>query len=151
MATAPVPHITVPTSAPTVWLATSDGLVVVDMIAVDLAVNGGRRGWMLTRDEMRYAAGLMVDRKIPYSTVVKRLGVSTDRLREWFPEYVVPQQPGMARPGQRRPNSCGTRRGYQAHTKRGQDPCGRCRAANTLADRHYRTHGTYVGAPGVAA
>ena len=44
-------------AVPTVWLATADGLVLLDLLAIELAVNGLRTdGWRLTGPEAAYAA-----------------------------------------------------------------------------------------------
>ena len=141
-------------ATPTVFLASPDGAVsVIDTVAVEQAVTGKRSGWTLTDAEVQYAAPFMFE-VVPYSVVCSRLGVSAKRLKELFPE-VGPVRESAARPGERtkRPAPCGTRRGYGAHKRRGEDACPRCKAANAAADRHYRRHGTYVGAPemGVAA
>ncbi|PNE35767.1 hypothetical protein AOB60_43035 [Streptomyces noursei] len=130
---------------PTVWVATSDGLIVIDTIAVARAMAGNRHGWNLTRDETHYTARLMLERgDVPYSTVAERIGVSCDTLRKWFPSSVPP-----ARPTQPRPSKvlCGTVGGYRKHRRTGTNPCQRCKAAYTEADRHYRRTGTYRGAP----
>lgn len=140
-------------AVPTVWLATPDGLVCIDSIAVERAVKGQRSGWTLTEDEARYAAGLMLDSNVPYSVVSKRVGVNAVTLRAWFPE-AAPQSELMARPGDRarkEPPKCGTRRGYYRHHRYKETPCKPCKAANAAADRYYRLHGTYEGAPEVAA
>ncbi|MEV0695394.1 hypothetical protein [Streptomyces sp. NPDC050388] len=140
-------------AATTVWLATSEGLAVIDMVAVERAAKGQRQGWTLTDDEARYTAQLLLDHQVPYSVVSARVGRSTATLRKWFPGQVAPSAPSLARP---RPRGltvpvCGTRKGYDAHRRRGEAACPACRAANSAADRYYRTHGTYVGAPEVAA
>ncbi|MFJ5638699.1 hypothetical protein [Streptomyces sp. NPDC093223] len=138
---------------PTVWLATSDGLVLLDVIAVELAVNGLRKGWKLTRDEKWFAARLMLDRKIPYSTISTHLGASAATLIEWFPGEIEPlvirSDRGKKRRRQPTPGpSCGSRSGHRRHIRRRERPCKRCLLAKRAADRHYREHGTYVGAPG---
>ncbi|WP_037844036.1 hypothetical protein, partial [Streptomyces sp. NRRL F-5126] len=128
------------TASPSIWLATSDGLVFIDTIAVERAMNGDRKGWTLTADEARYAAQVMFEHHVPYSVVAARVGRSTDTLRAWFPEHVVPATPRLARPGTRtRPGvECGTPRGYRAHHRRKETPCERCKGANAAADRRYR-------------
>jgi hypothetical protein len=131
-----ISRITVPMASPTVWLSTPEGLVDVDLVAVEKAANGQRKGWRLTEAEARYAARLMFESKAPYSVVAERVGVSTATLRKWFPEHVVPASPSMARPGARRDD---------------EKPCERCKWANAAADRHYRIHGTYLGAPEATA
>lgn len=143
-------------SVPTVWMATPDGLVLIDLIAVELAANGLRKGWTLTPDEARYTAGLLFEHGLLYSVIAKRVGASGSTLKRWFPELAVPAAPERARDGGRKPKAspdvrCGTRRGYGRHHRRGEAPCQPCKDANAVADRYYRTHGTYVGAPEVAA
>ncbi|MEV1079918.1 hypothetical protein AB0I98_16975 [Streptomyces sp. NPDC050211] len=143
-----VPRMTVPT----VWLATPDGLVSLDLIAIELAMNGRRKRWTLSQDEARYAARVMLDRKVPYSVIASRVGVNTNTLRAWFPGEIEPADDRSARSGSRKaaPTSdvkCGTRRGYGRHHQRGEVPCRPCKDANAMADRYYRKHGTYLGAP----
>ena len=80
------------------------------------------------------------------------IGVSGAKLREWFPEQAVPLNPRLVRTGPRQtrpkdPPPCGSRRGYSWHRQHGETPCQLCREANSLADRYYRSHGTYIGAP----
>ncbi|MFG2963540.1 hypothetical protein ACGFZS_09650 [Streptomyces sp. NPDC048288] len=139
---------------PTVWLATPDGLVSLDLIAIERAMNGSRKGWTLDEDEAQYAARLMLDRKVPYSIIATRVGVNTDKLRAWFPGEIEPAKAFMARGGPRPARSaeaaCGTRSGYTRHQRLGEQTCPPCRAANALADRHYRKTGTYKGAPTLA-
>ncbi|WP_019060019.1 hypothetical protein [Streptomyces prunicolor] len=144
-------------AVPTVWMATPDGLVCIDLIAVELAANGLRKGWKLTQDEARYTASLLFDRGVPYSVIAHRIRVSGATLQAWFPEQAVSANQRLSRDnsGKRRipttPVKCGTRRGYRRHRRRQETPCPPCTAANTAADQHYRIHGTYVGAPEVAA
>lgn len=148
-----VPRMTMPT----VWMATRDGLVLLDLIAVELAMNGRRNGWKLTRDEKWFAARIMLDQKVAYSIISTRVGVSARTLEGWFPGEIEPAAEYMARGGPRglpapTPDvRCGTRRGYRRHRKRGERQCQRCKEANSLADRHYRLHGTYIGAPDLSA
>ena len=139
-------------ASPTVWVSFSDGTVdVVDTVAVEQAVRGHRSGWTLTASEIQYAAPFMFD-LVPYSVVCARLGISAARLKMLFPE-VGPARESAARTGERskKPAPCGTPRGYRAHHRRKETPCQPCKDANAVADRHYRLHGTRVGAPGVAA
>jgi hypothetical protein len=142
-----------PTSAaPTVFVASADGAVsVIDTIAVDQAVRGKRHGWNLTIDEICYAVPFVVG-VLSYSVISSRLGISGQRLKELFPELALVDE-RFSRPGPRtkQPAPCGTARGYRAHHRKGEKACRRCTDANSAADRHYRTHGTYVGAPEVAA
>jgi len=140
------------TTAATVWVSFPDGSVdPVDTVAVERAVRGDRTDWTLTPAAIQYAAPFMFDR-VPYSVVCSRLGISDTSLKKLFPE-VGPRSERAARPGPRakRPAKCGTRRGYQAHKSRKEDACTRCKAANTAADRYYRLHDTYLGAPEAAA
>lgn len=130
------------TASPSIWLATADGLVFIDTIAIERAMNGDRKGWTLTADEARYAASIMFEHHIPYSIVAARVGRSTDTLRRWFPEKVAPTTPAMARAGARTEIECGTPRGYRAHHRRKETPCARCKGANAAADRRYRLTGT---------
>lgn len=144
-------------AVPTVWMATADGLVCIDLIAVELAANGLRKGWSLTRDEARYTASLLFDRDVPYSVIAHRIGVNGTTLKTWFPEQAVPANQRLSRDNSNKrrktkgPVKCGTRRGYHRHRSRQEPPCQPCRAANTAADRYYRRNGTYIGAPEVAA
>ncbi|MGW0607792.1 hypothetical protein [Streptomyces sp. NPDC002640] len=71
-----------PIAAPTVWLATADGLACTDMNAVERAVRGER--CPLTRDEARFAAGLMLGH-LPGYVVAARTGVSRETVRTWYP------------------------------------------------------------------
>ncbi|MFJ6394042.1 hypothetical protein ACIQJT_41440 [Streptomyces sp. NPDC091972] len=140
-------------ASPTVFVAFADGSVdAIDTVAVEQAVRGHRSGWTLTPSEIQYAAPFMFD-VVPYSVICSRLGISAKRLKALFPE-VGPIHESAARPGSRSKGTapkgtapCGTRRGYSAHRRKGEDACARCKSANTAADRHYRTHGTYAGAP----
>ncbi|MGQ4358520.1 hypothetical protein [Streptomyces sp. SAS_272] len=136
-------------AVPTVWMATADGLVCLDLIAVELAANGLRKGWKLTPDEARFTARFLLDRKVPYSVISQRVGASTDTLRSWFPGEIAPASAQLARP-QARPQ-CGTRRGtrrgYRWHRARLEVPCTDCAEGNKAAERHYKEHGTYIGAP----
>lgn len=135
--------------APTVWMATPDGLACLDLIAVERAINGLREGWTLTADEAFYAATVGFAHGLTYSVIAKRLGVSGTTMLTWFPGGTgevarAPRQP-------RQPAECGTEAGYRRHYRYKEPPCQPCRAAKAAAMRHYREHGTYVGAPGVAA
>ncbi|WP_406200049.1 hypothetical protein OG331_25015 [Streptomyces sp. NBC_01017] len=151
-------------AVPTVWLATADGIVCLDLVAVELAVNNLRRGWTLTSHEAAFAADFMFQRGVQYSVIAHRIGVSGDTLRRWFPTDDTPlndaltrirsrheaQRLAAANPNRRRAR-CGTYAGAQRHKKRKEPMCGPCREAKRAADRHYREHGTYVGAPEIAA
>jgi len=92
-------------AVPTVWAATRDGLVLLDLIAVELAANGRRKGWTLTRDEAHYTATLLFDRDLPYSVIAHRIGVSGSTLKAWFPEQAVPKEDHVARAGGRNRNT----------------------------------------------
>ncbi|MGW3847139.1 hypothetical protein [Streptomyces fagopyri] len=138
-------------AVPTIWMATAEGLVCLDLIAVERAVNGRRVG-KLTEDEAKYAATLLFARGVPYSRIGNLIGVSGAKLRDWFPEQAVPLNPRFVRTGPRQsrrtdPPPCGSRKGYSWHRRHGETPCPLCREANSLADRYYRRHGTYMGAP----
>lgn len=142
------------TAAPTVFVATSEGLAVVDTIAVERAINGGRKGWSLTTDEARIAADLILKHGLPPTAASVRAGVNWATLCAWFPDVVAPAPEGSARSSGRKrrrpdrsPVKCGTRRGYARHKRRKERVCERCRAAYALAYRYYRTNGTYIGAP----
>ncbi|MEU2358849.1 hypothetical protein ABZ599_38840 [Streptomyces misionensis] len=138
-------------AAPTVWLATPEGLTDIDTIAIERAVKGQRDGAVLTEDEARYAAGLMLVQHVPYTIVAQRVGRDARTLRRWFPEEAV-AAPGMARHRATGEIEHGTRRGYLAHRRRGEAACGSCRAANTEADRQYRYQRVLSGLrPEVAA
>lgn len=151
--------ISVPrTAVPTVWVATSDGLVSIDLIAIELAMNGRRKCWTLSPDEARYAARMMLDREVPYSLISARVGVGTATLRTWFPGEIVASGESLARPrGQatvRTPRTvtvCGTRSGYRRHKSLLQEPCPACVLGYRAAERHYKKHGTYIGAPQITA
>lgn len=149
-----IPVMTHP--VPTVWMATGDGLVCLDMIAVELAVNGLRKGWKLTRDEKWFAARIMLDRKVHYSVISTRVGASATTLGEWFPGEIEPvivrQDRGKKRRRKPTPSRmCGTRSGHRRHVRRRERACQPCRDAKRIADRFYREHGTYVGAPKLTA
>lgn len=152
-----VPQMTVPT----VWLATAEGLVSLDLIAIELAMNGRRKGWTLNGDEARYAARLMLDREVPYAVISARVGRSAATLRAWFPGEIEASADGRARsrPSKPKPEPkpvravarCGTYYGAQRHIRRKEAVCPPCREAKNAGDRHYREHGTYKGAPSVPA
>lgn len=136
----PLPHA----ASPTVWVSFPDGSVSpVDTIAVDRAVNGERSGWTLTAAEILYAAPFMFD-AVPYSIICARLGVSAKRFKQLFPGVAPETERGTTA-------ECGTRRGYDRHKRHKETACEPCKAAYAEAYRHYRAHGTYVTAPGVAA
>ncbi|MFM9675816.1 hypothetical protein ACKI1N_10240 [Streptomyces brasiliscabiei] len=143
-------------------MATSDGLVCLDLIAVERALNGLRMGWTLTADEAYYAASLGFEHGLTYSRIAELIGVSGSTMRSWFPNHAVPAAEHLARPRgdgaappaprkSRQPARCGTKAGYHRHYRHKEKPCEPCRAAKAVAHAHYRKHGTYVGAPEVAA
>ncbi|MEU6535562.1 hypothetical protein [Streptomyces sp. NPDC047000] len=149
---------------PTVWLATAEGLVSLDLVAVELAVNGLRKGWTLTSHEAAYAAAYLFPRGVEYSVIANRVGVSGATLRRWFPADDTPLGEAMARIRTRqealkvavaktvRPRvRCGTYQGARAHRRRKEPLDEACREALRVADRHYREHGTYIGAPEIAS
>ncbi|MBL1108025.1 hypothetical protein JK361_26130 [Streptomyces sp. 5-8] len=150
-------------SVPTVFMGTSDGVICLDLVAVELAINGVRKGWTLSSDEAAYAADLLFKRGVDYSVIAERVGVSGQTLRKWFPTDETPLCDALSRVRTRSqaaqlnsavrlgPVRCGTLPGYRRHQRRKEPQCDACRKARTAADRHYRLHGTYVGAPGVAA
>jgi hypothetical protein len=119
-------------------MAGPDGVAAIDTVAVERVITGQARGLILTWDERRYAAHLMLAH-LPYSLVARRLGVSAAALREWFP-YLATTQPRTHRS---RRAVCGTLRGYRSHRYHREAACQACKAANAAADRHYRRHGTY--------
>jgi hypothetical protein len=74
-----------------------------------------------------------VDRKQPPVGIVRRTcGVDGCVL----PAHLMDQAERDAR------DLCGSRSGYQRHLKRGEEPCDRCRQANTDADNRLRRTGT---------
>ncbi|MFF4709743.1 hypothetical protein [Streptomyces sp. NPDC001297] len=140
--TRPSGRISLPAYAsPTVFAATPEGVVVLDLVAVDQAVNGDRRGWRLTEDEARYAASLLLDHDVAYSVISARVGRNTDTLRAWFPDRIEPVTPAHARGGPRGEIEHGTPRGYRTHLRRGEKTCQPCRDANAVKDRQYRRGG----------
>lgn len=149
-------------AVPSVWLATESGPVFLDLIAIERAVNGLRDGWTLTSHEAAYAADLMFQRGFLYSVIALRLGRSGETVRMWFPTDSTPLCEALTRirnhseasilGATKRPRAqCGTYQGSQRHRKRKEPQCEPCREARRAADRHYREHGTYAGAPTVAA
>ena len=118
-------------AAEIVFAATPDGLVMIDTVAVDRAINGTPAA--LTPDEARMAAHLGIAAGLTRAVVAARVGVCERTLYRWFPTEK-----------RRAPIVCGTRQGYDRHTRRKETTCRRCKAAYAAALRHYRTHGTYV-------
>jgi hypothetical protein len=121
-------------AAPTVFVSTPTGLVIVDTVAVNRAINGVPA--TLTRDEARMAAHLGLTNGLARDVVAARVGVCERTLDRWFPT----DKP-------RTPVVCGTRQGYDRHARRKETRCEPCKAAYAAALRHYRTHGTYVETP----
>ncbi|MFM9602726.1 hypothetical protein [Streptomyces turgidiscabies] len=149
-------------TVPTVWLATADGLVCLDLVAVELAVNGLRGS--LTPYEAVFAADFMFQRGLQRTTIANRLRQSGGTLRKWFPKDDTPLHEALAKVQTRADvqklaaekadqtrAQCGTYHGAQRHVKRDEPVCSPCREAKRAAERHYRRHGTYTGAPRVAA
>jgi hypothetical protein len=151
-------------SVPTVWLATADGIVSLDLVAVELAINGRRQGWTLTSHEAAYAADLLFRRGVQYSVITRLVGVSGATLRKWFPTDDTPLHEAVARIRPRTPIEkvhaasmaavearavprCGTYPAAKRHQRRKEPLDAACLEARRLADRHYREHGTYVGTP----
>ncbi|MBE4783956.1 hypothetical protein [Streptomyces caniscabiei] len=141
--------IAVPMGAPTVWMATPSGLVDVDLIAVERAINGLRDGWTLTPDEAFYAATVGFAHGLTYSVIAKRLGVSGTTMLKWFPGGTpkAAQNPRQAPRRARQPVECGTDAGYRRHYRLKEPTCAPCRAAKAVSRQHYLKHGTYVMAP----
>ncbi|GHA28922.1 hypothetical protein GCM10010372_31010 [Streptomyces tauricus] len=153
-------------SVPTVWMATPDGLVCcLDLVAVELAVNGRRNGWKLTAPEAAYAADLLRQRcqGIEHHTIAKLLGVDYRALDRWFPSADTPLHDALSRARDQglteaarkaalkappKPLArCGTYQAARRH-KRNREPVDElCRKARRAADRHYKQHKTYIGAP----
>lgn len=149
-------------AVPTVWLATADGLICLDLVAVELAVNGRRQS--LTPYESAFAADFMFQRGVTRTTIAKRLWLSGSMLGKWFPTDDTPLHEALTRvqtraealkaayeaTGSRSRARCGTYVGAQKHQQAKEPVCEPCREAKRAADRHYREHGTYIGAPEVA-
>ncbi|MFJ8992665.1 hypothetical protein ACIRQH_19990 [Streptomyces sp. NPDC102279] len=154
-----------PLAVPTVWMATPDGLICLDLIAVELAVNGLRKGWKLTSAEAAYATDLLLQRGVERLTISKLLGPDYRTLRSWFPKDDTPLGEALSRaqvsaeanptvhkrPGRKPLACCGTYAAAMRHQKRKEPMDEPCRQAKRAADAFYRKHGTYVGFPGVAA
>ncbi|MCX4575659.1 hypothetical protein OHB41_21185 [Streptomyces sp. NBC_01571] len=148
-------------TAPTVFMATAEGLVCLDLIAVELAVNGEHQAGELTPPEAAYAADIMLQRGMDRSVIARRAGMDHRTLRAWFPTDDTPlcealqrartaaewcQEMAKQLPA-KPPIRCGTYRGAQRHRRRKEPCCEPCRLARNAADRHFRKHGTYSGAP----
>ena len=146
-------------AVPTVWLATADGLVLLDLLAIELAVIGLRTdGWRLTGPEAAYAAEVLLKRGTDRMRIARLIGTDYRTLRSWFPTDETPLAEALPRIGNRsalqvaaqtaQPKSpCGTYYGARRHSRRKEPVCGPCKWAKNAANRHYRQHGTYVGAP----
>jgi hypothetical protein len=74
-----------------------------------------------------------VDRKRPPVGIVRRTCAVDGCV---LPAHLMDQQERDAQ------DLCGSRPGYQRHLKRGEEPCGPCRRANTDADNRLRRTGT---------
>lgn len=150
-------------SVPTVWMATAEGLICIDLVAVEFAINGHRKGWTLTSDEAAYAADLLFQRGVQYSVIAAHVGVSGATLRKWFPTDDTPLCEALSRIRTRSeaaqsasvvklgPIRCGTLPGYRRHQRRKEPSCELCLKGRRAAERHFKAHGTYVGAPEVTA
>ncbi|MFJ8054910.1 hypothetical protein [Streptomyces sp. NPDC096142] len=147
-------------AVPTVWLAAADGIVCIDLVAVEKAVNGLRDGWRLTGPETAFAADLLLQRGTERSVISRLLGIDYRTLRVWFPTdetplcEALPRVRFQAELSERKDDAsalCGTYTGAQVHRRHRELLCPPCHEAKKAADRHYRKHGTYVGAPRVAA
>ena len=149
-------------TAPTAWLATADGLVLLDLLAIELAVNGLRTdGWRLTGPETAYAADVLLQRGMDRMRIARLIGIDRRTLRSWFPTHDTPLAEALTRVltqaewsqvrAQRRdrkpPAQCGTYQAAQRHRSRREPLDEACRWARNAGDRHYREHGTYIGAP----
>lgn len=148
-------------AVPTVWMATAEGLICIDLVAVELAVNGLRKGWTLSSDEAAYAADLLLQRGVDYSTIARRLGVSGTTMRKWFPTDTTPLCEALSQirtrseaavaGGETKSNSrrarCGTYSGAQRHRRQGEPLDDLCRKAKRAADQHYKANKTYIGCP----
>ena len=126
------------TAAEIVFAATPNGLVMIDTVAVNRAINGTPAA--LTPDEARMAAHLGIAGGLTHAVVAARVGVCERTLYRWFPTEK-----------HRAPIMCGTRRGYDRHARRKETRCEPCKAAYAAAQRHYRTHGTFVMTPEATA
>lgn len=151
-------------AVPTVWLATADGLVCIDLVAVELAANGLRKGWTLTSEEAAYTAALLFQRGVKHGMTSGLVGVSGSTLRKWFPTEETPLSEALARvkpradvgklsaerAADREAPKCGTYPAAERHRRRNEPVCPPCQEAKKAADRFYREHGTYIGAPQLA-
>lgn len=136
----PIDRIRIDTVSLTIWLAGPDGLTSIDTVAVERVINGDD-SVCLTDDEIQYAASVMARHGMSYGVIAARLGVCTKTLARW----------AKKKPPRRVPRAlCGTRSGYQRHRSLKERACDPCKAAAAAADRYYRLHGTYRGAPGEA-
>lgn len=119
----PIDRIPIKTVAPSIWLATPEGLVSIDTVAVERVINGDRT-ICLTRDEARYAAKLMADHGVSYPVIAARLGVCTMTVQRWLRVKRT-----STRPGERAHRTCGTLSGYHRHRRHKKKICSACRAA----------------------
>ncbi|MDI3390466.1 hypothetical protein QIS99_30370 [Streptomyces sp. B-S-A8] len=131
----------------------------IDWVAVERAAEGTYPHALLTNEEAVEAVGMLRAAGINQRDIADRLTTGRHEVKRAY-DVLNARAARAARaanqptPPRRRatgPARCGTRRGYHAHQRRGETPCTACKAGNTAADRHYRMHGTYHGAPEVAA
>lgn len=148
-------------AVPTVWMATADGLVLLDLLAIELAVNGCRTDdWSLSGPETAYATDFLLQRGMDRSKIARLVGSDIRTLRSWFPEDDTPLGEALTRVRTKAewnleyrhrsswtPAPCGTYRAAQRHGRRKEPLDEACRKAKRAADRHYKQHGTYVGSP----
>ncbi|MEU3078520.1 hypothetical protein [Streptomyces laurentii] len=122
-----IEHVQMPLLAATVFMAGPEGLAVIDLVAVERAVSGTRRGARLTEDEARYAASVLLDAGFAASVVARKVGYDTPKILKWFPE--------QAKTARLEPIRCGTPRGYRAHLRKNQTACADCKAAEAYRRR----------------
>ncbi|MFE4613737.1 hypothetical protein ACFRK5_36155 [Streptomyces niveus] len=129
-------------TVPTIWLATPDGMVSIDTVAVRRAVAGDRRGWKLTDDEAQYTAEILFSHDVSLSVVAARVGRTPGLVRSWLP--------GSAPVGTGKPVAHGTSAGYSQHVRAGEKACTECKAAEAKYRADRRTART-AQVSGVAA
>ncbi|WP_432041461.1 hypothetical protein [Streptomyces cadmiisoli] len=150
-------------AVPTVWLATADGLVLLDLVAIELAINGLRtRDWSLTGPEIAYAADFLLQRGTDRTQIAKLVGSDYRTIRSWFPTNDTTLSEALTRvrtpaehnrrlrerrSAEHPPARCGTYKGAKRHQRRKEPLDEACQLALRAADRHYRAHGTYAGCP----
>jgi hypothetical protein len=111
---APRNTITPPTAEPT----SDDG--TIDWIAVERAAEGTYAPSLLTPDEKRAAALLMLKAGYSELAAADRIGVEKRQISRW--------KNGAA--GRPAPYPCGTNAAYNRHTRRHEKPCQPCRDAH---------------------